>query len=106
LRRIVLRRLLRESADLVIGKVLLHSRERSEHQVAGMRGELLAEALHVGALLPGARDAGQRARGIAREHAFDDVADRGSVESAERLRCLAVADLPGGGIMSGEELVE
>ena len=106
LRGVVLRRLLRQRTDLVIGKILLHSRKRRQSQVAGLGGELFGEALHVRALFVCANHAAHRRRGIAREHGGDDVAHHRGVQSAERLRRFLVPDLFGSGIVRGEELIE
>src|SRR5439155_995464 len=53
-----------------------------------------------------ATNAAQRRRSIARENGADDVPYHRGVQSPERLGRFPVADLAGGGIVRGEELIE
>ncbi len=99
-------RLLRERAHLVVGQVLLHSGQPGQEQIAGARSQLLGEPLHVGALLVGAHHAAQRRGGVAGQHPRQSFAHHRVVERAQRLRGFPIADLAGGRIVRGEELVE
>ena len=105
LRRIVLPRLARKGAQLVIGEILLHPRQRGQDQVARVRGQLLRQALEVCARFVRADHALQRRRRVASQHGPDGACHHALIEGAQRLHRFRFADLLRTGVR-GKELIE